>query len=357
MGDTPPRSANAGTGGTTHGWPAGASARVAEAPPRTPDGPGLGGGGALPRARRFGAERAFRGLALAAGTTVLVVIAAIAVFLVAKAVPALRANTENFWTFEGWFPNDPEPKFGIGALAFGTVLSSVIALLLAVPVALGIALYLSHYAPRRLGNALGFLVDLLAAVPSVVFGLWGRDHLSGPVADLSGWLNTYFGWLPLFGGDGPYGASILLGSLVLAIMVLPIITSLSREVFLQTPTANEEAALALGATRWEMIRTAVLPYGRPGVIAAVMLGLGRALGETIALALTLGITFGISVNLIENGGNTIAANIANAFGEANETGRGALIASGLVLFAITLIVNITARAIIHRRREFTESAA
>ncbi|WP_410814507.1 phosphate ABC transporter permease subunit PstC [Micromonospora sp. 067-2] len=363
MGETPHRSADAGTGGTrvtqSHEWPAGASARVAEAPVSTryPGGAGLGGGGALPRSRKFGAERAFRGLTLAAGTAVLVIIAAIAIFLVAKAVPALRANTENFWSYEGWSPNETQPKFGIGALAFGTVLSSALALLLAVPVALGIALYLSHYAPRRLGTALGFLVDLLAAVPSVVFGLWGRDVFSSPVRDFSVWLNEHFGWIPLFGGDGPFGASIMLGALVLAIMVLPIITSLSREVFLQTPTANEEAALALGATRWEMLRTAVLPYGRPGIIAAMMLGLGRALGETIALALTLGITFGISFNLIQNGGNTIAANIANAFGEANETGRGALIASGLVLFTITLIVNITARAIIYRRREFTESAA
>jgi phosphate transport system permease protein len=294
---------------------------------------------------------------MAAGTEVLVIIAAIAIFLIAKAVPALRANTENFWTYEGWSPNETEPKFGIGTLAFGTVLSAALALLMAVPVALGIALYLSHYAPRRLGTALGFLIDLLAAVPSVVFGLWGRDIFINPVRDFSVWLNEYFGWIPIFGGDGPFGKSIMLGALVLAIMVLPIITSLSREVFLQTPTANEEAALALGATRWEMLRTAVLPYGRPGIIAAVMLGLGRALGETIALALTLGITFGISFNLIQNGGNTIAANIANAFGEANETGRGALIASGLVLFTITLIVNITARAIIYRRREFTESAA
>ncbi|OON29901.1 MULTISPECIES: phosphate ABC transporter permease subunit PstC [Micromonospora] len=363
MGETPPRSADAGTGGihvaSGHGRPAGASARVAEAPvsTRTPGGDGLGGGGGLPRARAFGAERAFRGLTLAAGTAVLVIIAAIAVFLIAKAVPALRANTANFWTYEGWAPNETQPKFGIGTLAFGTVLSSALALLIAVPVALGIALYLSHYAPRRLGTALGFLIDLLAAVPSVVFGLWGRDIFVNPVRDFSVWLNTYFGWIPIFGGDGPFGKSIMLGALVLAIMVLPIITSLSREVFLQTPTANEEAALALGATRWEMIRTAVLPYGRPGIIAAVMLGLGRALGETIALAMTLGITFGISFNLIESGGNTIAANIANAFGEANDTGRGALIASGLVLFTITLIVNITARAIIYRRREFTESAA
>jgi phosphate transport system permease protein len=288
---------------------------------------------------------------------VLGIIVAIAIFLVAKAVPALDANTANFFTYEGWSPNETEPKFGIGALAFGTVLTSLLALLMAVPVALGIALYLSHYAPRRVGTALGFLVDLLAAVPSVVFGLWGRDYFYGPVRDVSAWLNTYFGWLPIFGGDGPFGRSVLLGSLVLAIMVLPIITSLSREVFLQTPTANEEAALALGATKWEMIRMAVLPYGRPGIIGATMLGLGRALGETIALAMTLGIVSKISFNLIENGGNTVAANIANAFGEANDIGRGALIASGLVLFSITLIVNMTARAIIYRRREFTETAA
>jgi phosphate transport system permease protein len=177
------------------------------------------------------------------------------------------------------------------------------------------------------------------------------------VREFSLWLNEYFSWIPIFGGDGPFGRSILLGSLVLAIMVLPIITSLSREVFQQTPGTNEEAALALGATRWEMVRTAVLPYGRPGVIAAVMLGLGRALGETIALALTLGTVFNISFNLIQNGGNSIAANIANTFGEANATGRGALIASGLVLFGITLIVNMAARAIIYRRREFRDSAA
>jgi phosphate transport system permease protein len=333
-----------------------ASEQMGETPHRSGEA-GLGGGGALPRARGFGAERAFHGLTLVAGTAVLLVIAAIAVFLVARAVPALRANTENFWTFAGWFPNDAQPRFGIGALAFGTVLTATLALLVAVPIALGIALYLSHYAPRRVGTALGFLVDLLAAVPSVVFGLWGREIFLRPVQDLSVWLNEYVGWLPLFSGDGPFGKSLLLGSLVLAIMVLPIITSLSREVFRQTPTANQEAALALGATRWEMIRVAVLPYGRPGVIAAVMLGLGRALGETIALAMTLGITFDISINVLRNGGNSIAANIANTFGEANATGRGALIASGLVLFAITLIVNSTARAIIHRRREFTEPSA
>jgi phosphate transport system permease protein len=302
-------------------------------------------------------ESGFRALSTAAGAMVLVIIIAIAIFLISKAIPALRADKVNFLTYKQWFPNDTAPKFGIAVLAFGTVLTSIIALLVAVPIALGIALFLSHYAPRRLATPLGFVIDLLAAVPSVVFGLWGRDVFLNPVRDFSVWLNHYFGWLPIFGGDGPFGRSIMLGSLVLAIMVLPIVTSLSREVFQQTPGTNEEAALALGATKWEMIRTAVLPYGRAGVIAAVMLGLGRALGETIALALTLGIVFNISFNLIQNGGNSIAANIANTFGEANDTGRGALIASGLVLFAITLVVNMAARAIIYRRREFRDSAA
>jgi len=322
-----------------------------------PTGP-LGGGGGLPSRRRFGRESLFRWFTTASGAVVLVVIVAIAIFLIAKAVPALRADKANFLTYKDWFPDDPtNPKFGIAALALGTVEASVLALLLAVPVALGIALCLTHYAHRRVASALGFVIDLLAAVPSIVFGLWGRDYFYKPVQDVSAWLHRYFGWIPLFGSGGPYGKSVLLGSAVLAIMILPIITSLSSEVFRQTPKMNEEAALALGATKWEMIRMAVLPYGRPGLIASVMLGLGRPIGETIALALTLGATYTFSIDLIENGGNSIAANIANKFGEASETGRGALIASGLVLFAITLVVNMIARLIVYRRREFIGSAA
>jgi phosphate transport system permease protein len=320
----------------------------------------LGGGGGLPRRRRFGPEPLFRGFTTASGTAVLVIIAAIATFLIVKAIPALRADKANFLTYYQWFPDpsqaDQPSKFGIGALAFGTVLTSALALLVAVPVALGIALCLSHYAPRRLATGLGFVIDLLAAVPSIIFGLWGREYLVQPVRGLSTWLHKYFAWIPLFGGDGPYGKSILLGSLVLAIMVLPIVTSLSREVFRQTPAMNEEAALALGATKWEMVRTAVIPYGRPGLIASVMLGLGRALGETIALALVLGSTFNVTFDILNSGGNTIAANIANHFGDAQDIGRGALIASGLVLFAITLVVNMIARGIVYRRREFVGSA-
>jgi phosphate transport system permease protein len=358
MGDYPSSSASARAGGAgvtgRHTRTAGTG--VSPIPPDD-QAPLGGGGGGLTRKTRFSMESGFRGLSTAAGAMVLVIIVAIAIFLISKAVPALQADKASFLTTKEWFPNDAQPRFGIAALAFGTVLSSVIALIVAVPVALGIALFLSHYAPRRLATPLGFVIDLLAAVPSVVFGLWGRDVFLNPVRDFSVWLNHYFGWIPLFGGDGPFGRSIMLGSLVLAIMVLPIVTSLSREVFQQTPLMNEEAALALGATKWEMVRTAVLPYGKPGVLAAVMLGLGRALGETIALALTLGTVFNISFNLIQNGGNSIAANIANTFGEANNTGRGALIASGLLLFAITLVVNMAARAIIYRRREFRDSAA
>jgi phosphate transport system permease protein len=331
------------------GGPAGAS-------PDTPP-PPLGGGGALPRKRRWSLETWFRGLTTGAGMTVLIIIVAIGAFLIDEAVPALQANHVNFLTYKNWFPSDNPPMFGIAALAFGTVLTSVLALLMAVPVALSIALCLTHYAPRRVASVLGFAIDLLAAVPSIVYGLWGRDYLVTPISGLSAWLHAYFGWIPIFGSDGPYGKSILLGSIVLAIMVLPIVTALVREVFAQTPTMNEEAALALGATKWEMIRIAVLPHGRPGIIAAVILGLGRALGETIALALTLGSTFTISADLLGNGGNTIAANIVHNFGEADTIGRGALIASGLVLFAITLVVNVVARAIIYRRREFRASAA
>jgi len=311
----------------------------------------------LTKKKRFGAETVFRGVSTASGAAVLVIIVAIATFLIVKAIPAIAADKANFLTEKSWFPDSTPSVFGIAAIAFGTVYTSAIAILLAVPVALGIALCLSHYAPRRVAVPLGFVVDLLAAVPSIVFGLWGRDYLQTPVKHFSAWLHHYFGWIPIFGSEGPYGQSILLGSLVLAIMMLPIITSLSREVFMQTPTMNEEAALALGATKWEVIRTAVLPYGRAGVIAAVILGLGRALGETIALAMTLSSSFLISFDPITVGGNTVAANIANTFGEAGDIGRGALIASGLVLFVITLIVNMTARAIVFRRREFVGSAA
>jgi phosphate transport system permease protein len=315
------------------------------------------GGDAAPlaavRSSRRG-DRAFRGLTIVSGSLVLVLLGAIAVFLVVKAVPGLRADTTSFFTTKVWFPDLPAPTFGIAVLAFGTLLSSALALLMAVPVAIGVALYVTQYAPRRIATLLGYVSDLLAAVPSVVYGLWGALFLLPHLIGLQTFLNHYFGWIPIFSAAhsdvSVFSHSVFGASVVLAIMVLPIIAAISREVLRQVDPALTEAALALGATRWEMVRTAVLPPSRPGIISAVMLGLGRALGETIAVALLVGntFTFGTTWHVLAPGGNSIAANIVNKFGEAGTTGRSALIASGLVLFAITLVVNLIARWVIHR---------
>jgi phosphate transport system permease protein len=297
-------------------------------------------------------DRIFSLAAKGSGIAVLAIMAAIAVFLIWKAIPALSKNEASFLTSEEWNPNAAKPKFGIAQLAFGTVASSLLAMLIATPVAIGIALFISFYSPRRLAAGLGYIVDLLAAVPSIVYGLWGLIFLSRHMGTISEFLNSVLGWIPFFGGDSPGKNSIFTASVVLAIMILPIISSISREVFLQVPQSHIEASLALGATRWEMIRMSVLPYGRSGMIGASMLGLGRAMGETIAVAMVLTFVPGINIHLLEDGGSTFAANIANSFDEATETGRSALIASGLVLFAITLVVNMAARAVVARRKEF-----
>jgi len=305
--------------------------------------------GLLGRPARRWSELTFRSLCSGGSLFVLLLIAAIALFLVVRAAPALHRAGWHFFTERQWFPDDPKARFGIAALAFGTVLSSLLALLMAVPVALGTALFLTELAPGRVGRAIGSLVDLLAAVPSVVYGLWGVFVLVPTLIPVERWFNDNVGFVPLFDNRfGTYGRSVFAASVVLAVMVLPIVAAISREIFGQVPQANREAAVALGATRWETIRLAVLPYGRSGIVGAVMLGLGRALGETIALALTLGSVYAVNFDLLGPGGNTIAANIANRFGEAGDAGRGALIASGLVLFAITLVVNIVARSVVYR---------
>ena len=222
-------------------------------------------------------------------------------------------------------------------------------MVLVVPVAIGAAVTLTELAPRRLGTFGGYLIDILAAVPSVVYGLWGVYFLVPKLIPMERWLEHHAGFIPLFQSrNHTFGRSIFAASVVLAIMVLPIVAAIAREVFRQVPQANREAALALGATRWETIRMAVLPPSRSGVIGAVMLGLGRALGETIAVALVLAASFNVNFHIFEPGGNTIAANIATKFGEAGILGREALIASGLVLFVITLAVNMAARAVVHR---------
>jgi len=307
-----------------------------------------------PREVRRG-DRIFRGLTLGSGLLILGLIVAIAAFLIWKAIPAFRLAGFHFFSEKTWFPDAKPAKFGVAAIAFGTVLSSLIALVLVVPVAVGAALTLTELAPRRLGTMGGYVVDILAAVPSVVYGLWGVYFLVPRLIPMQRWLAVHVSFIPLFQNkSNTFGRSVFAASTVLAIMILPIIAAISREVFRQVPQSNREAALALGATRWETIRMAVLPPSRSGVVGAIMLGLGRALGETIAVALVLAATFSVNLHILEPGGNTIAANIATKFGESGAAGREALIASGLVLFAITLAVNMAARAVVYRSTRIAE---
>ncbi len=291
----------------------------------------------------------FSGTAVFAGSMIVVTLAAVAIFLIVQSVPAFGLTSDdasllktNFWDY-------------VLPLLFGTIWSAFLALIVAVPLSLGIALFITHYAPRRLANGLGYIVDLLAAVPSVVYGLWGILVFAPSVVPTYTWVNANLGWIPLFSGQVlNSGRTILTASLVLAVMVVPIITAICREIFLQTPTLHEEAALALGATRWEMIRMAVLPFGRSGIVSASMLGLGRALGETMAVAMVLSATNVVTLNLLTSQNpSTIAANIALTFPEAYKLNINVLIATGLILFIVTFAVNAIARWIVSRRKEFS----
>lgn len=303
---------------------------------------------AIPAKQRAG-DRWFSGTALFAGSMILVTLAAVAIFLIIQSIPGLTATsntasllTTNFWDY-------------VWPLAFGTLWSSFLALLMAVPLSVGVALFISHYAPRRLAQSLGYVVDLLAAVPSVVFGLWGIMVLAPAVQPVYVWLNANMSWFPLFGGTvSATGRTIFTAAIVLAVMVVPIITAICREIFLQTPVLHEEAALALGATRWEMIRMAVFPFGRSGIVSAAMLGLGRALGETMAVAMVLSATGVITFELFTSENpSTIPANIALTFPEAYGANINVLIATGLILFIVTFAVNAVARWIVSRRKEFS----
>lgn len=321
-------------------------------------GPRFAGQRFATRRRARGGDRVLSALAAASGALVLLTMASIAAFLVIRSWPAITANTGNLLTTEIWRPQGDPPVFGMAAILFGTVISALIAVALGVPIAIGVALALTQYVRRRWAGVIGGLIDLLAAVPSLVFGMWGLYFLIPHTRGLQQWLSDYLGWIPLLRNEtatvaGQYGKSLIIAGLVLAIMIIPIVASVSREVFGRTPTAVIDAALALGATRWDVIRTAVLPFGRSGMIAAAMLGLGRTLGETIAVALVLGSGFAINWHLTEQGGDTIASTIVLKFGEAGASPIGipALILAGLVLFAITLVVNAAARLVILRKEK------
>ena len=305
---------------------------------------------AAPRSVKRVGDRVFSGTALAAGIIILVTLAAVAVFLIVQSIPAFKADTSNNHILEGqsfitW----------VWPFVFGTLYASTIALIVAAPLAIGIALFISHYAPRKIAGVLGYIIDLLAAVPSVVFGLWGALTFAPMLVPFYKWLNTNLGWIPIFGGTpSGTGKTILTASLVLAVMILPIMTAICREVFLQTPRLHEEAALALGATRWEMIRMAVLPFARSGMVSGAMLGLGRALGETMAVTLVLSPLGIVTFNLLNpENPTTIPAIIALRFPEAHDEGVNTLIAAGLILFIVTFAVNFIARWIVSRRAEFS----
>ncbi|MET7527026.1 phosphate ABC transporter permease subunit PstC [Streptomyces sp900116325] len=313
---------------------------------------------ARPKASGRAGDKIFLGLSRGSGILLLLIMASIAVFLTYRATLAVSKDQGNFFTTLDWNPVGDKPVFGIAVLLFGTVVSSIIAMAIAVPIAVGIALFISHYAPRKLAAPLAYVVDLLAAVPSIVYGIWGALFLVPYLEGLNLWLDQFFGWTyVLEKTEVGVARSLFTVGILLAIMILPIVTSVSREVFLQVPKMNEEAALALGATRWEVIRLSVLPFGRSGVISASMLGLGRALGETMAVATVLSPSFLISAHVLNPGGGTFAQNIAAKFDEADQFGRDALIASGLVLFILTLLVNGAARLIIARRKEYSGANA
>ncbi|MGH9204968.1 MAG: phosphate ABC transporter permease subunit PstC [Acidimicrobiales bacterium] len=296
-------------------------------------------------------DRLFKLTAAAAGSTIVLAILLIAIFLLVNAIPSLRADHANFFTSAEFDTTNAENLvFGIRDLLMVTVLSSVFALALAVPVAVGIAVFLTQYVPARLSRPFGVMVDLLAAVPSIVFGLWGIFVLAPKLQPITTLLNRHLDWMCLLkkgnvsmGGGG----NIFTAGVVLAVMILPIISSVSREVFRQTPMIQMEAAHALGATRWEVVRMTVLPFGRSGLIAASMLGLGRALGETVAMLIILRAAARPGDWSLFDGGYTFASKIASAANEFTEPlPTGAYIAAGFVLFVMTFIVNAAARAIV-----------
>jgi phosphate transport system permease protein len=293
------------------------------------------------------ADTLFRFATAACASIVLILLAGMLIRTTWSAWPAFSHSGIGIITSNTWNPN--LSQFGGLSFIYGTLVTSVIALVLAVPVSVLIALFLTEIAPARIATPLGYLVDLLAAVPSVVYGLWGVFVLVPFVTHIWTWLSNNLSFIPLF-SQFASGRDFATAGVILALMIVPIISAVCREVFRTVPADERESALALGATRWEMIRLAVLPRSRPGVVAAVMLGFGRAVGETIAVAYLIGgVPNKITPHLFEQG-STIAANIALQFNEAASLPlfKAALIALGVVLFGITLIINIGARLIIRR---------
>jgi phosphate transport system permease protein len=308
-----------------------------------------------PSSARARGDRAFRFVARGGGAMTLALMGLIGLFLVVRSWKALSVAKLGFFTRSAWQPSFGH--FGVWSALLGTVLIAVIALVIAVPVAIATALFVTEYAPVRLRRPLTSFVDVLAAVPSLIYGLWGRSFLQPRAIHLSRWMGTHLGFIPFFKTKEPqsiasYPASTFIAGLVVALMIVPICTAVMREVFSQAPMGEKEGALALGGTKLGVIRTVVLPFGKGGIIGGSMLGLGRALGETIAVTLIISPVFDphALTHVLQTGGNSIASLIALRFSESNEFGISALMAAGLTLFVITLVVNALASVVVARSR-------
>lgn len=301
------------------------------------------------RVRRPVGDRVYRAVVRSAGAATLILMALIGLFLLLQALPALRSARWSFLTETEWKPE--AHKFGIATLLLGTALIAIQALIIAVPLAVGAALFVTEYAPAGLRRPLTSAIDLLAAVPSLIYGLWGRFFLQPRLVKVSAWLTHHLAFVPIFKTSTTLlGGTTFVAGCVVAIMILPLCTAIFRQVFSQAPPGEKEGALALGGTRWGMIRAVVLPFGRGGIIGGSMLGLGRALGETIAVALIISPIYHDMIHILDRGGNSISALIVLLFGESTPFGVNALMAAGLALFVVTLLVNALASMIVSRSR-------
>jgi phosphate transport system permease protein len=298
-------------------------------------------------------DKLFRGIVTGGGLISLVILGLIGFFLIYNGFEAISNAGLSFLTGFDWVDAVPENEqlatYGIGAMLYGTIVTGILALLMGVPIAVGTALFLSYYAPEWLKKPMVVVVDVMAAIPSIVYGLWGFFVLMPHAEYWAKLIHKYFGFIPFFDMPAPvFTRSPFIAGLVLAIMITPIVTAISREVFAQTPLERIQAAYALGATKWSMIKAVVFPYGRGGVVGGAMLGLGRALGETVAVYTVLNLVYDIRIEVLLSAGGNVASMIVNKFGEADFVELQALMAAGFVLFLVTLIVNFSANYIINK---------
>jgi phosphate transport system permease protein len=277
------------------------------------------------------------------------IIAGTLVFLTTFSWPAIQTQGFGFLTKSVFSPSPENPDFGIFGLVTGTALLAIMALIIAFPLSFALAMFIHEYAPRKMRRPMVYVVDLMAALPSLTFGLWGFYLLMGPLKNVADWLGSNLSVVPFFQRPEDSSQSIFIAAVVVAFMITPICTSVMREVFSQTPPEVCEAALALGGTRWGMVRTAILPFARSGMVSAAMLSAGRALGETVAVSLILSVDPAPRVGILDQGGGNVAALIVLRFAESPFADR-ALMAAGLGLFVVTLVVNMAAQVVVRRSR-------